>query len=84
MAVCNLLLQATYMDLFVHQMGGYDKEKARQVFQIPERFEPVAMMAIGYKGDPDLLDKEVSSRELQTRTRNSVKDHLFREFFGNH
>ena len=30
MAVSNLLLQATYMGLLVHQMAGYDVEKAKE------------------------------------------------------
>jgi nitroreductase len=69
MAVSNLLLQATHMGLFVHQMGGYDVEKAREILAIPARYEPTAMMAIGYKGDPSMLPAEVAEREKKKRTR---------------
>jgi len=76
MAVGNLLVQATYMGLYVHQMGGYDKERARKVLNIPGSFEPAAMMAIGYKGDPATLPEEVAAREKKERTRKELGSFL--------
>lgn len=78
MAVGNLLLQATSMGLYVHQMGGYDVEGAREVFNIPERFEPGAMIAIGYHGEIDHLPMELKRRELQKRTRMEIEEFVFR------
>lgn len=77
MAVGNLLAQATSMGLMVHQMGGYDTEKARTVFNLPASWEPLAMMAIGYKGDPDQLAPEIRSREERLRERNEVSEFVF-------
>jgi len=77
MAVGNMLVQATYMGLYVHQMGGYDKERARNVLNIPWRYEPAAMMAIGYKGDPATLPKKVAAREKKERTRKELGSFLF-------
>ena len=82
MAVCNMLLQATHLGLFVHQMGGYDMERARVVFKIPDRFEPIAMMAIGYKGDPAVLPESEASREKGKRIRNDMSEHLFEGSWG--
>ena len=76
MAVSNLLLQATHMGLFVHQMGGYDAEKAKEVLVIPTRYEPMAMMAIGYKGDADQLPKEVAAWEERKRERMEISKFL--------
>lgn len=76
LAVGNLLMQATYMDLFVHQMGGYDHEKAKEVLVIPTRYEPMAMMAIGYKGDLAQLPEEFHDREKKERTRNEISKFL--------
>jgi nitroreductase len=72
MAVSNLLIQATHMDLFVHQMSGYDLERARETLAIPARYEPAAMMAIGYKGDVAQLPEEVAARETRERTRMGI------------
>ena len=76
MAVGNLLIQATYMGLFVHQMGGYNVEKAKENLVIPTRYEPMAMIAIGYKGDPEKLPKKVAAWEDRERTRMEISKFL--------
>ncbi len=76
MAVGNLLIQATYMGLHVHQMGGYDEEKAKEVLVIPTRYEPMAMMAIGYKGDISQLPEEFHDRETKRKTRMEISKFL--------
>ena len=76
MAVGNLLIQATHMGLLVHQMGGYDVERARKELLIPTRYEPMAMMAIGYKGDASGLPREVAAWETRERTRMEISEFL--------
>ncbi|MCK4746690.1 MAG: nitroreductase family protein, partial [Bacteroidales bacterium] len=76
MAVANLLVQATHMDLFVHQMAGYDVERAKETLVIPTRYEPAAMMAIGYKGDRAQLSAKVAAREDRKRTRMEISKFL--------
>jgi nitroreductase len=52
-AVANLIVQATSLDLSVHQMGGFDPHLARELFGIPAGFEPVVVFALGYQeGEP--------------------------------
>ena len=77
MAVGNLLAQATDMGLYVHQMGGYDHRSARTVLNLPEAYEPAAMMAVGYKGDPKLLPENVATRENHKRERNPPESFVF-------
>jgi nitroreductase len=76
MAVGNLLLQATHMGLMVHQMGGYDVERAKEELVIPTRYEPMAMMAIGYKGDVSRLPKDVAAWEERKRERMEISKFL--------
>ncbi len=76
MAVGNLLLQATHMGLLVHQMSGYDVDRAKEELVIPTRYEPMAMMAIGYKGDVAQLPKDVAARETMDRTRMEISKFL--------
>jgi nitroreductase len=76
MAVGNLLVQATHLGLYVHQMGGYDLERAKETLVIPTRYEPAAMMAIGYKGDRKQLPEDVAAREDRERTRNDISSFL--------
>ena len=51
LAVSQLIVQATALGLRVHQMAGYDVDKVRETYVIPEGFDPVAAMAIGYSGE---------------------------------
>lgn len=76
MAVGNLLAQATAMGLLVHQMGGYDVERAKEELVVPSRYEPMSIMAIGYKGDPSQLPKELAIRETKERTRMEISKFL--------
>ena len=76
MAVGNLLMQATALGLMVHQMSGYDVERAKETLVIPTRYEPMTIMAIGYKGDPSKLPEEVAARENIERTRMEISKFL--------
>ena len=82
MAVENLVLQATSMGLQAHQMAGYDVEKARKECQIPSGFEPVAMIAVGYPGDPAVLPDYLRERELKPRERQPIQDFVFSSSWG--
>jgi nitroreductase len=68
-ATAQLTLEANSRGLLVHQMAGFDAEKARQTFAIPADWEPVAAMALGYPGDPESLSEKLRERELAPRTR---------------
>src|SRR5256884_347845 len=55
LAVGNLLVEATALGLVVHQMAGFSVDKVREVYEVPEGFEPVAAIAVGYLADPEVL-----------------------------
>src|SRR5438132_14178221 len=42
LAMGNMLVEATALGLFVHQMAGFSPEKVREIYGVPEEFEPVA------------------------------------------
>jgi nitroreductase len=67
-----LTAEATARGLFVHQMAGYEHDKAREVFGIPAGWEPFAAMAIGYPGDPESLPQPLRDREVAPRTRKPI------------
>ncbi|HRG78264.1 MAG TPA: nitroreductase family protein [Cyclobacteriaceae bacterium] len=64
-----LSIQATQLGLNVHQMGGYDRQKAIESLNIPDTYEPIVIMAIGYPGDPDSLSENLKLREEAPRER---------------
>ena len=78
MAVENMLLQALAMDIYVHQMAGYSIEKVKEYFKLDETIEPVAVMAVGYIGDGNLLSPELLKRDEKRRPRKSLHDYAYK------
>lgn len=68
-ALAQLALQAAGMGLGVHQMGGFDAERVRAALRVPDGVEPYTALAVGWPGDPSVLDDAVRARELAPRER---------------
>jgi nitroreductase len=81
-ATANLAIQATALGLALHQMGGFDLERARAEFQIPEGYEPVAAIAVGYPGDPGSLPERLRARASAPRTRRELGEFVFTGRWG--
>jgi nitroreductase len=81
-AIASLTVQAMAEGLFVHQMAGFDAEKARREFAIPEGYEPVAVAAIGYLGDANSLPDKLRERELAPRQRKPLKEFVYEGTWG--
>jgi nitroreductase len=81
-ATAQLTLEANSRGLFVHQMAGFDPEKARQVFGIPSDWEAVAAIALGYPGDPQSLPEPLRQRELAPRTRRPLSEFVMTGRWG--
>jgi nitroreductase len=81
-ATANLALQATALGLIAHPMAGFDIQKARDEFAIPAGHEPVAVIAVGYSGDPASLSEKLRKRELAPRQRKPLRDFAFTGTWG--
>ncbi len=81
-AAANLALQAAALGLQVHQMAGILPDKARELFSIPEGYEPVAGIAIGYPGDASSLPEHLKERENAPRERKPLKSFVFAGKWG--
>ena len=82
MADLSIALQAIPLGLVAHQMGGYDAAKARDAFSIPEEYTPVAMIAVGYQAQADVLDEETKQKELKPRSRKPLEAQFFEGGWG--
>lgn len=76
-AAAYLTMQATHMGLYVRQMGGFNKERARGIFEIPDDFMPVTVIAAGYKSDGDELPVILRDKENSVRNRKQLNEILF-------
>jgi nitroreductase len=82
LAMGALLVEAQALGLSVHQMGGFDLERARSSFGLPEDIEPVAMFALGYRGDAASLPAELGERERAPRQRKPLGELVYGEGLG--
>jgi nitroreductase len=74
MAFQSLALQAVALGLVTHPMGGFDAEKARAAFSVPEDVEVVAVAALGYPGAIEDLPEDLRAREIAPRTRKALAE----------
>ena len=81
-AVAHLTSEATARELFVHQMAGFDPQKAIELFHIPKGWEPIATFVIGYPGDPKDLPESLRERELAPRSRKPIKEFVMSGEWG--
>jgi nitroreductase len=81
-AVANLTVQATELGLSVRQMGGFDHDKARQTFGIPEEYDPVVSIAIGYAGSIEDLPGGMAEQERAPRHRKEIEEFVFGSEWG--
>jgi nitroreductase len=79
-AISHLLQKAKVMGFTAEQMAGFNPAKARQQFQIPSGFEPVAAIAIGYPAEPEGLSLPVL--EEATREKRSLESFVFTGSWG--
>nr|WP_232224144.1 nitroreductase family protein [Mastigocladopsis repens] len=90
-AASHLAIQATSLGLFIHQMAGFDVQKARELYNIPEGYEPVAAMAlcarltamaVGYPGHSETLPEQYRQRQLSPRQRKPFETFVFTGSWG--
>ncbi len=81
-AVADMTTQATSVGLAVHQMAGILADKAREVYNIPQDYEAVAGIAVGYPGEAETLSGELRERELAPRNRRPLESFVFTGGWG--
>ncbi|PQP88793.1 nitroreductase family protein, partial [Paenibacillus sp. AR247] len=63
-AWASLAIQATILGLHTHAIGGFDRNKAREILNVPDHIELHAVIALGYLGDKSLLPEAIQQREV--------------------
>ncbi len=83
LAMGNLSIQATALGLEAHQMAGVNLAKVRQTYDIPDGYEPVTAIALGYVGDPSKADPQLAQRDQGSRDRKPLSEWVFAGRWGN-
>ncbi|NBO70409.1 MAG: nitroreductase [Bacteroidetes bacterium] len=79
-ACTSLLLQGVAFGIYGHQMGGFDREKAKQVFTYADEYDIVSIIALGFLGEADALKEPFRTREVTPRTRKEPASFAFESF----
>ena len=53
MAVMNLILSATHLNLVARPMAGFDPAKINELFELKEVYRPLVMIAVGFPSDDE-------------------------------
>ena len=77
LANMQLVLQAMNMDIYVHMMAGFEMQKTKDTFNLPENLEIVCFMALGYLDSPEKLPEPFKTREMNERTRKNIAEFTF-------
>jgi nitroreductase len=75
LAAANMVLQATALGLQGHQMIGIEPTKVRAIYGVPESYEPLTAIALGYPVavSPGTTD-QVAQRDLVRRPRKLLSE----------
>ena len=70
-----LSLEAHRRGLATHAMGGFSKKRLREVFDIPDEYETICIVALGKPGDKEKLPENLKERE-KPDTRKGIEEIL--------
>jgi nitroreductase len=79
----NMFLEAFNQGLIMHEMGGFDVMKAREIFDVPEDYEVGIMIAIGYQDTYHVLPERLRYKAFTPRERKPLSEIAFFEKIGN-
>ena len=76
-----LSLEAYRQGLITHGMGGFDKDKARALLEIPAEYDINAVVAVGYHDPTTLLSERNQQREVPS-DRKPIESFVFEGKFA--
>ena len=79
----NMFLEAFNQGLIMHEMGGFDVQRAVEVFKIPEDYEIGIMIAIGYQDKHSVLPERFREKAYSPRVRRKLSEIAYVEDIGN-
>lgn len=80
----NMFLEAFNQGLIMHEMGGFDVQRAIEIFRIPDDFEVGVMIAIGYQDKHFVLPERFREKAYSPRERRSLSEIAFVGEIGKH
>lgn len=82
LAMGNLTVQAMALGLMLRNMGGIDRRRVREVYDIPATHEPICGAALGWPAPPESLPDLRRDFELEAQERRPLEAFVFGETWG--
>ena len=79
LAVENLLLAAVEEGLMAHPMAGFKMAVVREALGIPEEYNIICVISLGYQGRIEDLDERTRAKDDKVRTRKDPAEMFFFE-----
>lgn len=70
----TMAIQASAMGIITHPMGGFDRAKAKEIFNLTDTQKPMAVIALGYLDSAEKLPEPYKTRELSPRVRKPINE----------
>jgi nitroreductase len=82
-AAAHFALQAAALGLQAHQMAGVNLTKVKQTYNLPEGYDPMTAIALGYAGaPPGGADPQLAPRDATPRSRKALSEFVFAGDWG--
>jgi nitroreductase len=81
-AAGSVMYESTARELRAHFMIGILPERVRELFGVPDGFQPLTGLAIGYPGDIETLPEPLRKRDEAKRTRKPLGETVFTGAWG--
>jgi YbgC/YbaW family acyl-CoA thioester hydrolase len=82
LATMSLLFRGVDQGLLVHPMAGWKEQPLKAALSLPEDFQPIAVVAVGYPGRHEDLDEESRKKDEKPRIRKGAGEIAFAGRFG--
>mgnify|MGYP006306550627 CR=1 FL=1 len=63
LATANMVLRATELGLVAHPIAGYSPKKTREILNIPDQLDVIALVIVGKKSEK--INKELSEKQIE-------------------
>lgn len=82
LATAHLMLEGAARGIATHGMIGIDAARARDAFAVPEGFDPLTAIALGYAGEPRDYPQKLRDRDRAPRDRKALAEFVFGAEWG--
>ena len=78
----NLCLQALELGIYTRQMEGFYRDVIIKEFNTPDEWIPISIIATGYLGDYEKMDKIFTEKDSKPRARKPLSEIAYDSEWG--